>query len=75
MKINIKKSIETYRVENEKNKKIYNWKFTLCMFVLMLIYSMGIDKYGEKAIYHVFMIVVCAIFIECWKNNHKNKKE
>lgn len=75
MKINIKKFIQTYRVEYGKSKKIYNWKFTLCMFVLMLIYSMGIDKYGEKAIYHVFMIVVCAIFIECWKNNHQNKKE
>lgn len=74
MKINIDKFIRTYRVEIEKNKKEFGLKFKLHLFVLMLIYSIGFEKFGEKAIYHVFMMGICAIFCACWDNNWRNKK-
>ncbi len=75
MKINIDKFIQTYRIEVERNKKIYGLKFILPVFVWMFFYSMGYQKFGEKAIYHVFMLGICAIFCTCWTNIHQNPKE
>lgn len=71
MKINIDKFVQTYRVEIKKNKKKYDWKFMFHLCVFMFIYSMGIEKYGEKAIYHVFMIGIVSIFCACWGSHFK----
>lgn len=64
---------EVYNEEKQKNKKIFNFPYMLCCFFIFFLYSIGMDRFGEKPIYHVFVVGILYIFSECWKN-YKQKK-
>lgn len=67
------KFFEVYNEEKQKNKKIFNFPYMLCCSFILFIYSIGMDRFGEKPIYHVFVVGILYIFSECWKN-YKQKK-